>query len=85
MAEKMLTFELSKDSDQLEIHGNKEGLEHLTAIVLKLLHCKNQKEHSHLMTEAWGGYDLSSETHMKEGRLLNMVTIFYWPNESDTA
>lgn len=35
MAEKMLTFELSKDSDQLEIHGNKEGLEHLTAIFFK--------------------------------------------------
>ncbi len=79
MGEKYLTFELTKDGDQLEIHGNEEGLRDLAEVIGKLLNKPNRQEHTHLMTESWGGYELSSELHIDEHKLLNMVTIYLWP------
>jgi len=81
MTARRLTFELSKDGVQLEIHGNEDGLRFLVKMIENLLNKPNRQEHSHLMTEAWGGVELSSEKHIEDGKLLNMVTIYFWPND----
>ena len=79
MGEKYLTFELTKDGDQLEIHGNEEGLRDLAEVIEKLLKEPNIQEHTHLMTESWGGDELSPKSYYDGHTLLNMVTIYLWP------
>ena len=79
MSGKMLTFELTKDGDQLEIHGNREGLLLLREAVGRLLRDPMKQDHCHLMTETWGGDELTDEKHIPDGRLLNSVTVFFWP------
>ena len=71
----LLSFELSKDGDVLDIHCDDEGLTKLLSI-LSLLNGKDQ--HEHLMTDAWGGNELSDKTQSLESKLLNKVTIHKW-------
>ena len=56
----MLTFEWDKESEQLEIHADTKGLNDLVAQLTKLA-SYNGKEHLHMMTEDWGGDELSSD------------------------
>ena len=52
MTNKILTFELTKDADQIEIHGNEEGIRELIEALSRVV---NASDHDHLMTPAWGG------------------------------
>lgn len=79
MNTKMLTFELTDDTEMLEIHGNREGLLHLAKILTSLAE-ERSPEHAHLMTEEWGGNSLSSEMQGLSNKLLNHVKIMVWPN-----
>ncbi len=81
----MLTFELHKDSEsqELAIHGSAEGLEALAHSLLRLV--KNTKDghfnHDHLMSEAWGGNELTSEAQSKDSELLNHVKIYCYKGD----
>lgn len=72
---KLLTFELEKDMDSLEIHLNKEGLKYFIQILNKLLEQK-EPEHEHLMTPAWGGDELTEEKQGTDNELLNHIKIY---------
>ena len=80
MRKYLLTFELHEDekAKQLAIHGSPEGLENLANILLKLV--KNTKEghfnHDHLMSDQWGGTELTSEAQSKESELINHVKVY---------
>ena len=80
MKKYLLTFELHEDdkAKQLAIHGSAEGLENLANILLKLV--KNTKEghfnHDHLMSDQWGGTELTSEAQSEESELINHVKVY---------
>jgi hypothetical protein len=82
MNEYLLTFELHNDekTKEVAIHGNPEGLENLAHALLKLV--KNTKEghsnHEHLMSEQWGGTELTSEPQAEESELINHVKVHCW-------
>jgi hypothetical protein len=75
MSDKLLTFELSVDGDQLEIHGDLAGLHDLSRILQRVI---DTHEHEHLMTPSWGGNELSEEVQGIGVRLINKVTIHIW-------
>lgn len=75
MSDKLLTFELSVDGDQLEIHGDIAGLHDLSRTLQRVI---ETHEHEHLMTPSWGGNELSEEAQGKGARLINKVTIHIW-------
>jgi hypothetical protein len=50
----MLTFESNNCNEQLEIHGDKEGLLKLAKILTEMAEQK-ETDHRHLMTKDWGG------------------------------
>lgn len=74
----LLTFERGGHSDELKIHTDLNGLENLIDELNKLLKSaeKGVNDHTHLMTEEWGGYELSFES--QGGEVLNHVKIYCW-------
>lgn len=82
MSEYLLTFELHSDkkAKQLAIHGSAEGLEALANSLLRLV--RNTKKdyfnHDHLMTQEWGGNELTSTPQSEDSELLNHVKIYCW-------
>ncbi|HKL85103.1 MAG TPA: Imm32 family immunity protein [Treponemataceae bacterium] len=73
---KLLSFELRETNEELEIHCNQEGIDTLIRC-LELV--KKHKTHEHLITDAWGGDELTSELQGQGNKLVNKVTIRYWP------
>lgn len=71
----LLTFEYSKNNDELDIHCNEAGLSELLLILSQL---KNKTDHTHLMTPCWGGNELTEETQSNKSQLINKVTIHKW-------
>ncbi|WP_116964744.1 Imm32 family immunity protein [Fastidiosibacter lacustris] len=72
----LLSFEISKDGNELDIHCDDNGLEKLLSL-LSLL--KGKAQHEHLMTPSWGGgYELSEEPQSEGSQLLHKVTIHKW-------
>ncbi len=71
----LLSFELSKDGDELNIHCDEIGLSKLRNILSQL---ENGVQHFHLMTASWGGDELSEESQSDDSQLLNKVTIHKW-------
>ncbi|HEU4765957.1 MAG TPA: Imm32 family immunity protein, partial [Pyrinomonadaceae bacterium] len=69
------TFELTKDGDELEIHGNRAGLLQLITIIKKVV---DYGEHDHLMTPSWGGDELTNEKQGLTNTLINKVTVRFW-------
>ena len=83
----LLTFEKDKEDDQLFIHADSEGIR----ILLKSLNHLLDKiengmiDHDHLMTDDWGGWELSNEIQDKEGKtkLIHHVKIIGWPSKEN--
>lgn len=73
----LLTFEISPDGDELDIHCDIEGLKYLAKVLSKL---ENEPDHEHMMTPKWGGTELSEEKQAEDTKLLNKVTIHRWDN-----
>ena len=73
----MLTFESDKDNDRLEIRGDKDGLLKLSKILTEMAQ-QQDTEHRHLMTEDWGGGELSNDKQGLENNLYHHVKIFFW-------
>lgn len=76
----MLTFEYEKADEALHVHADPEGLRYLASVLLQLADRSEKKgsDHVHLMTEAWGGNELSGEAQSKTSELLNHVKVFSW-------
>jgi hypothetical protein len=78
----VLTFELHEDekAKEITIHGTPSGLELLANTLLRLV--RNTKEghfnHDHLMSDQWGGSELTSESQSKESDLINHVKVYCW-------
>jgi hypothetical protein len=69
------TFKRGEHKDELEIHTDLNGLENLIDGLNKLLKSaeKGMNDHTYLMTEEWGGYELCSES--QGGEILNHIKI----------
>ena len=82
MGKDLLTFELDSDNDQLFIHGDPAGLRRFAKLLNHLADTAETKDfpHDHLFAEKWGGDDLSSEPQEENGRCLNHVKIYGWPD-----
>ena len=75
MGNKILTFELTTNGDEVEVHGNEEGFRELIEALSRII---NTSEHDHLMTPAWGGCELTEEKQSCTNTLINKVTIRLW-------
>ncbi|MDP8100101.1 Imm32 family immunity protein [Pasteurella atlantica] len=71
----MLTFEIDKENELVEIHGDKQGLKELANILTNL---SEESEHVHLMSYDWGGEELDSEPQCMENELVHHVKIMFW-------
>ena len=74
MREYTLTFEIS-EGNSIEIHADSEGLKMLIQILQKTF---KTGDHEHLMTEDWGGDELSNEKQGPNNILCNHVKIMKW-------
>lgn len=72
----MLTFELTHAGDQIEIHGDEDGLRILLAAIERAL---ATKQHDHLFTPSWSGNELTEDRQGTSNTLINGVTIHIWP------
>ncbi len=70
----LLTFEMRPDTDAVEVHFNRAGLESL----IRYLRKAAQEGDIHLMTPAWGGAELSPEAQGSNSKLFNHVKMIYW-------
>ena len=68
----LLTFELSKEKDELDIFCDEKGLEALISILSRL---RGKVDHEHLMTPSRAGNELSEDQQNEDSYLLNSVTI----------
>ena len=80
----LLTFEISQENQQLIIHGDPEGLRFLCDAINRLVENTKDRafDHTHLMTQEWGGDELSSES--QGGQLVNQVKIYCWKTDKDS-
>jgi hypothetical protein len=74
---KILTFEISTEKDELEIHLDDDGLD---LLISELSGLRNKHDHLHLMTPSWGGHELTEEKQGKSNMLINQVNIYHWSN-----
>lgn len=78
----MVSFELSPAKDEVFIHGSAADLRALAASIDRLAHSleKGTQDHVHLMTEEWGGRELSGELQaLAPGwTIINHVKIMGW-------
>ena len=72
----MLTFESDKDKDRIEIHGDKEGLLKLAKILTEMAE-QDSSDHRHLMTQDWGGSELTSDKQGLDNNFYHHVKIFF--------
>jgi hypothetical protein len=76
---KLLTIEYDSEDEILEMHLDKEGAKLLLNKIQMLLE-KDENSHEHLMTDTWGGNELTSEKQnlLPNITLLNHLKIIYW-------
>ncbi len=74
--EYLLTFELSKNKDELEVFTDLNGLKFLIEELNKLLKSTENgtTDHTHFMTEEWAGNELTSVA--QSGEILNHVKVY---------
>lgn len=75
-----------KDGNQVFIHLDKNGLDSFISDLkrLKLKLEQNECDHIHLMSEDWGGYDLSAtklSNQEGEDNIVHHVKIYAWNDE----
>ncbi len=78
-----LSFATDADGDQIFIHADAGGLDHL---IRSLSHIRSKLDenicdHDHLMTDSWGGHELSERTLDEDARLVHHVKIYGWTPE----
>lgn len=77
--EKIITIEIDKKDEMLELHLNKSGAEFLKNILLKLIERDTNCDH-HLMSADWGGNELTTEkqNQSESMELIHQLKIMYW-------
>lgn len=85
MREYLLTVELHDDGTarELAIHGSPEGLENLANTLLRLVERTRERrfDHDHLMSDLWGGSELTSEPQSEESELIHHVKVYCWKGD----
>jgi hypothetical protein len=76
----MLTFELTADASQLDVHADEAGIRLLINELHRLLETATD-DHFHLMTPGWGGQELSEDRQSADSSLVNKVTVHRWTRE----
>jgi hypothetical protein len=74
----ILSFATDKDGDQVFIHADVAGLDHL---IRSLTHIRQKVgagacEHDHMMTDAWGGNELTEKVTDANARTVHHVKIY---------
>ena len=79
----MLTFEFDKDGDQVFLHGDEDGLRLLRDSLDRLLRntLPGHFNHDHLISEAWGGNELSDIPKESANRLIHHVKVYCWKGD----
>jgi len=85
----MITAETEKGGDVVHVHVDVAGIDCLIKD-LSLLKSKieaGERDHLHLMTEEWGGHELSTQPQDLSGKtiLVHHVKIHGWTDESKKA
>jgi hypothetical protein len=80
----MLSFEWSKNDECLEVHADEAGLTRL-ARVIEFLKSTQTPDHIHLMSEKWGGDELSSTLQGLDNRLVHHVKVFRWKTNDNSS
>jgi Immunity protein 32 len=79
----LLAVETNDNGDVVTVHADVHGLRALVKAFQRLLdHAeRGEPEHDHLMTEDWGGGDLSSTAQVTDGatRVVHHVKLYGWP------
>ncbi len=76
---KTFTIEFNKEDEAIELHLDKAGAEYLKDLLEKLIE-HDEQEHYNLMTEEWGGNELSLEKQSKSSttKLIHHLKLMYW-------
>jgi hypothetical protein len=76
---KLFTVEFDKKHEKVEIHLNSLGVDMLIGH-LEALKKHGVTENVHLMTEDWGGNELTNERQNSDDniQLINHLKVFYW-------
>ena len=76
---KTLTLELDTEGEAIELHLDKAGAEYLKGILDRFIK-NDEQDHRNLMTEDWGGSELSSEKQSKSPttKLMHHLKLMYW-------
>lgn len=82
----LLSVVSNSDGDMVSIHLDLKGVENLIAELesLKDVLLKNENEHTHLFSEDWGGYHLTTtklEHQEVEVNQVHHVKIYAWNDE----
>ena len=80
MNDRLLTFELERETGLLAIHGSPLDLEAFARRLLNLVAATKPEhfEHDHFMTEEWGGADLTTEKQSASSELIQHVKVYCW-------
>lgn len=79
----ILSFATDKEGDQVFIHADVAGLDHL----IRSLSLIRQKvaggscDHDHMMTDAWGGCELTEFAPDAEAHTIHHVKLYGWTPE----
>jgi hypothetical protein len=79
----ILSFTTDRDGDQVFIHADAAGLDYLIRSLSRI----RQKidadvcDHDHLMTDAWGGHELTERGLEDDARTVHHVKIYGWTSE----
>jgi len=87
----VLTFQLNKEKDSLEILFDEEGHELFSRFINKKWEDPIPKEnglfdldHEHLMSKDWGGNELTTEFTSKGKQMIHAVKIVYLGKEGES-
>ena len=81
----LLAVESSQDGSEITLHGSAEGLRALARWLVALAHVAEQgeRDHAHLLSEAWGAGELAGRAPMpgtSGERPVHQLTIYAWPD-----
>jgi hypothetical protein len=82
---RLLAFVVSEEHDVLYVHVDKEGIDILMRSLERLKNDleEGECEHEHLMSEEWGGWELSvsDQAGNGKGKPVHQVNIYGWTDQ----
>ena len=78
----LLTF-VDDHKGDVFVHADSEGLSVLIRTLQRIKDAVDRGvcEHDHLMSDSWGGSELTESKGIQEGEIVNHVKIFGWNQE----